>query len=449
MAERLRVRDFGQCAVFNSSASAIADVIPDINSNVSFTIWFKASRSSNTRTIFSNVISSSNRIGLVLLSTGHLSFGFYNGSSYTFKVSSNAPLDNNTWYFASGTYDGATMKLYVNGIEQLGTSQPILQATVKFSFGSDTAGTAPFRGNLDELALYDSILTLSEQLQARNGNFPESVVLLKCEGNLVDENESVALTGTNVTYTTSNITPTRSTATTRSTAPKRVKVRDMGTALRFDGVDDYVEVPDANIPASTFQNGFTLSAWINPKTLGESSAGYIFDKSTDLNQTGGFVYGLDSNNRIRVRVNAGTGRYAATGVINLNKYQHVAATVASNGTVTHYINGVVSGTPAATGALSGITTTNVLRIGNRSTATDRTWDGIIDEPRIWSRALTAQEISDLYFNNIVPRDSLVAEYLFNEASGTTALDTSGNGKNGTITGATYTLDVPLQLRDSI
>ena len=76
-------------------------------------------------------------------------------------------------------------------------------------------------------------------------------------------------------------------------------------------------------------------------------------------------------------------------------------------------------------------------------------DGIIDEPRIWNRALSATEIASMYFNNIVPRDGLVGEWLFNEGSGTTALDTSGNGNNGTITGATYTLDVPLQERDVV
>jgi hypothetical protein len=118
--------------------------------------------------------------------------------------------------------------------------------------------------------------------------------------------------------------------------------------------------------------------------------------------------------------------------------------VTDTSSVTLYINGVFCSTVTNTTVGSTDNTTNIT-FGNRTGSTK--WiDGIIDEPRIWSRALTAQEVSDLYFNDIVPRDSLVAEYLFNEASGTTALDTSGNGNDGTITGATYTTDVPLKVR---
>lgn len=86
-------------------------------------------------------------------------------------------------------------------------------------------------------------------------------------------------------------------------------------------------------------------------------------------------------------------------------------------------------------------------IGGRNN-TQGVWNGIIDEPRIWNRALTATEVANMYYNNIVPRDGLVGEWLFNEGSGTTALDTAGNNP-GTITGATYTDDVPLKIRTTI
>jgi len=232
----------------------------------------------------------------------------------------------------------------------------------------------------------------------------------------------------------------------------RVAIRDMGTALRFDGVDDFVEVPDASIPASVFQNGFTVSAWINFKTLGENSQARIIDKSSGSGQFGlnGLTLSLNNNDSLACVVNNGT--VISTGANSLlglrRKYFLASATVASDGTINVAINGTVLGT-GVSAALSGITTTNALRIGQRSTATDRTFDGIIDEPRIWSRALTAEEIWNLYFNNIVPTSSLVGEYLFNETSGSTVLDTSGNGKDGTITGATYTTDVPLKPRTAV
>ena len=248
-------------------------------------------------------------------------------------------------------------------------------------------------------------------------------------------------------FSLTEVFPTRTPVTTRTTSTNRVAVRDMGTALSFDGVNDYVEIPDANLPASTFQSGFTLAAWINPKTLGGANLGMIMHKATSTTSASGFRYFLEAVGRVGFSVGVGTTRYAAVGRIIFNEDSFVTVTYAADGTVIHYINGVLSAQTSGTSGLpTDITTTLPLRIGNRSNATDRAFDGIIDNPRIWNRALTATEIANLYFNNIVPRNGLVGEWLFNETTGTTALDSSGNGNDGTITGATYTTDTPLRER---
>ena len=247
-------------------------------------------------------------------------------------------------------------------------------------------------------------------------------------------------------FSLTEVLPTR-TLVTRTLATNRVNTRDMGTALSFDGVNDYVEIPDANLPASTFQSGFTLAAWINPKTLGGANLGMIMHKATSTTSASGFRYFLEAVGRVGFSVGVGTTRYAAVGRIIFNEDSFVTVTYAADGTVIHYINGVLSAQTSGTSGLpTDITTTLPLRIGNRSNATDRAFDGIIDNPRIWNRALTATEIANLYFNNIVPRNGLVGEWLFNETTGTTALDSSGNGNDGTITGATYTTDTPLRER---
>jgi len=69
-------------------------------------------------------------------------------------------------------------------------------------------------------------------------------------------------------------------------------------------------------------------------------------------------------------------------------------------------------------------------------ATTRPLSGALDQVRFFDRVLTPEEITELYDRDTVPSD-LVGEWLFDEKSGSTALDTSGNGNDGTITGATY------------
>jgi len=258
-------------------------------------------------------------------------------------------------------------------------------------------------------------------------------------------------------YFNKTIPDTRTTTTSRTLASNRVLTRDMGTALSFDGgVGNFVDIPDAGIPVSSLQNGFTVAAWIKPKTPGSGGTGQIMDKSTGTNGLNGFRFSTnsvsgtaDSTGRVVATGPSGSSRFSADGSIKWNVPSLAVVSVTSAGVITMYVNGVVSGTPGATGALSGMTATTPMRFGNRAGATDRAFNGIMDEPRIWTRALTATEVANMYFNNAIPRNGLVGEWLFNETTGTTALDSSGNGNNGTITGATYTTDTPLRTRNSV
>lgn len=172
-----------------------------------------------------------------------------------------------------------------------------------------------------------------------------------------------------------------------------------GTALDFtSGENDFVTI--AHNANQLFRDGFTTSAWIRTDSLvGGGLARYIIDKSTDVNSTGGFTWSTTESlgsNTINFRINAGTSRSSALNVLSNGTWYHVLTTVSSGGLVTLYVNNAVTGTPGTSGALTGITTTNDFRIGNRSGAVDRDWDGSIDDLRIYPYVLTADEMAFLY-----------------------------------------------------
>lgn len=169
-----------------------------------------------------------------------------------------------------------------------------------------------------------------------------------------------------------------------------------GRAYNFDGAD--TTIPTSLTSNTVFQNGFSLSVWINPRTTGEDViyGGKIIDKSQSTTTTDGFTYSLTSDNRIYVRIDNGTSNITPTNSISLNTWQHVAVTVVSDGTVTHYIDGVVSGTPATSGIPSDIVTSNPLTIGNRSTTTAQTFDGSMFDAHIYNRVLSQTEITLLF-----------------------------------------------------
>lgn len=243
---------------------------------------------------------------------------------------------------------------------------------------------------------------------------------------------------------------TRTTATSRTLATNRVAVRDMGTALSFDGAGDYVRraTPFDHVVQN---NPMAFSFWFFNR---ETDDGTILANRID-DTTGNLHFGWrNSQNRIEGAFFATgsiyTGRFASP-VLAKNTWYHVTivydGTTLNTGTngVDIYINGILQ--PKVSTNYGGAGNVTNFTLGGKADATaTNSFAGILDNFRTWNRALTAAEVSNMYFNNIVPRSGLVAEYLFNETTGTTALDTSGNGNSGTITGATYTLDVPLKLR---
>jgi hypothetical protein len=218
-------------------------------------------------------------------------------------------------------------------------------------------------------------------------------------------------------------------------------------SLDFRNSTDKCEIPNSAIPASAFQSGFVLFGWINPRSVG-GTAGRIFDKSTATNGSGGFFLAITSANLVQVSTAGSAARSSANNSVPFNRNTHFVSEVLTNGRVTHYINGVLSGTPATSGALSGITTTNPLTIGNRSTATDRAFDGRMAQLGILSLAgrgpLTQEEINALYLHNAIPQGAKILhlETTAHSIVGDQWLDKSGNNNHATIEGATFSYDAP-------
>ncbi len=166
----------------------------------------------------------------------------------------------------------------------------------------------------------------------------------------------------------------------------------------FDGDDDYVEVPhNSNQLGTNLSGGFTICALMNPRSGGESDEGRILDKSNGSNSAEGFHFRItnaSSNNRVLFRLNAGTNAISGANAFVNDEWTHVMVTVSSAQIATIYVNGVVSGTPTdLVQTVSSLTTTNAARIGNRSLATDRTFDGGLKDVKMWSKVLDSDEIA--------------------------------------------------------
>ena len=132
-----------------------------------------------------------------------------------------------------------------------------------------------------------------------------------------------------------------------------------------------------------------------------------------------------------------------------NTWYHVAVTydgtLASAGRVHVYVNGVLDKTAGETSA-SIPNYASDLAFGKLVGNPTSYFAGSLGDVRIYNRALSAAEVSDLYTattlppapSPVTPTGNGVAYWKFDEGSGTTAADSSGSGNTGTVNGPSWT-----------
>ena len=169
--------------------------------------------------------------------------------------------------------------------------------------------------------------------------------------------------------------------------PKPVPGR-IGQAFNFDGANTWFETA-SNVDALDGAAPMTVSAWIYPRSFGELSAGRIVDSNNA--GVGGYIFRLNTSNQLSLQIGGGTVN-SNTGAITLNSWQHI--TLVYDAVVARFfVNGVSVGAPALTTTIANSTTN--FSIGARGDGA-ATFDGLIDDVRIYNRALTPAEVLQLY-----------------------------------------------------
>ena len=157
-----------------------------------------------------------------------------------------------------------------------------------------------------------------------------------------------------------------------------------GSALSFDGVNDWVTVADS--ASLDLSSGMTVEAWVRPSKAGGWRTVVVKERP------GGVVYGLygdQAGGRPLGQIDVGGERNAVgSSALPLNAWSHLAATF-DGSVVRLFVNGVQAGSLAFSGSMAA--STGSLRLGGNS-MWGEWFAGLIDEVRVYSRALSASEI---------------------------------------------------------
>ena len=176
-----------------------------------------------------------------------------------------------------------------------------------------------------------------------------------------------------------------------------------GKCLTFDGASGDVQVSDNAAFQNIWAGGGAISFWINPNSDGEGSSGNIINKMT------GWVVAIDSESGGSAKLSfyksfsGNTPQWQTTSTdLTIDEWNHIVITYDADSTANDpiiYVNGE-SVALTESGVPSGTSTTDVgsdLYFGNRA-ADDRTFDGEIDEVRLYTSTITALAASALFLN---------------------------------------------------
>ncbi|MFA5894378.1 MAG: LamG-like jellyroll fold domain-containing protein [Candidatus Shapirobacteria bacterium] len=351
----------------------------------------------------------------------------------------------NSWTHVAVSYDMSNVKLFVNGIQVLNNAVGSTNIHSSNYIGAVSPSSRNFRGQIDEVKIYDYARTAEQVLQDMAGDSQSTphngkpIIWYK-----FDEGASTLVNNSGVSSSTYHAD-----FGTGSSAPTWANGKN-GKGLTFNGTSTYAALNSLFTPN---EQNFTLSSWFNFPSGSTNPEIPIFG-SNQYTSTLGYV---PSSKRFQ-HYKQYTGGVGSTTMSWTTSYQyadsnwHYVAVSVDQGTTaaTLYLDGKKFGS-ISIGGTEGYTHSNgSFRYIGRNYGYYSV--GSIDEMKVYNYALTEDEIKSDYnqaasfvfgssnqtigntitsLDYCVPGDTSscippIYEWNFNEGTGTTAFD-SGTG----------------------
>jgi hypothetical protein len=325
------------------------------------------------------------------------------------RVLGRTRVNDGAWHHVAGVYDGRTVYLYVDGEVDASTpatgSMVTSDAPVHIGDNSDKPERR-WHGAIDDVRVYDRALpadeirTLADPARlaaaergatggaeapvARPAAPPAPPVARVSNRGLVghwtfDEGHGTVAGDSSGKGGSATVHGARWTA------------GRVGGALVFDGVDDYVDLPDGFVD---FTGGLTFALWARPTSVRKWGRFIDLADHPEGERIHFTRRGRSDGAALAVHGRRGLkGIVTADGAIRLNQWQHLAATIDARGNAVIHRNGV----PVKTGTVRMPARVRWVRnyIAKSNAEGDAYYKGAIDDVRVYCRALSTDEIRTL------------------------------------------------------
>jgi len=449
-------------------------VDPTATANMTISLWIKTSNDCSAQECYlvTNDLASSPDFGIVIADTGlgganKVLFGSNNLGS---NVMSSSTVNDNNWHHIVATKNLANGSLWVDGVYQGSFTNAASWTTgMNWEMGAfrQLAGYY-YTGLIDAYGVWDRTLTETEitdlyqssagleypfeaysiTTNLTNGTFFNSedisievntslqsdamfyylnntnyiiedglVAYYNFDGNYLDASSN-SNDGTNsgTVLNQAELTGTITGATFDNTNSPPVGQYSMN----FDGVDDYANIGNDINNKILASNEFTFSIWSNPKSFIGTTNSLFRGGSTGANSI--YLYLKDTNQIIYGLWTDGTGSDETSitlpSGIALNDWA-LYTMVYDGSNLIFYKNGAYENQITKTGNIE--LDTQDFFLASRGGGS-HWFNGSLDDVRIYDRALTTEEIADIYANNSLANDvrqSNANRFNFEEGTGTT------------------------------
>ncbi len=364
-----------------------------------------------------------------------------------YTVASNTSVNDGQWHHTCAVITTSTTVsanntalLYVDGVND--QASPVLDGSRVYTattdslrigsrVGSSGSPVQLFAGSIDEVRIYNTALTAAQikalydagQSDKQNSSVSQPQGTGRLDSGLAGywplDN------GSGTSATDGSVNASNGTLTNGPTWT----IGQIGGAVNFDGTDDYI-VSSSSINFASLS--FTVAGWAKRTSTGTYDI--ILGNGTYSGDSTVLQFGFNNLDKLMCSFFANDLATSLT-YTDSNWHHWVCAYNATTNFRAIYLDGVLVASDTAPIDYLG---SGVIYLGDDSgVGSSGSFSGQLDELRIYNRALSTDEISQLYrLTSPTGVDtSLKGYWSFNgkDMSGTTAYDRSGAGNNGTLT----------------
>jgi hypothetical protein len=309
---------------------------------------------------------------------------------------------SNSWHQITIVYSPPTdNRIYFDGSMMSGNYSNCSSCVISNSNNPLVIGKNLFgggfgwNGQIDDIAIYNRALTPQEIQNIYTGTVPAACLQLPSNlqeglvgywpfcGDANDESGN----GNNGTVNGATLVEDR--------------FGNAGSAYSFDGLDDYIIANASTALDASSYSEITLSAWVNTVEFSPTGSASKIITHTSIDGSNGQQYALSVQHDSALYFLAGTGQFEANGinvssaVLFTNQWQHAIMTYDGE-SVRFYINGNLVFTKQESDNFPTSPTGALVFSSIQSSQYNRLYNGLLDDIAIYNRALTPEEVTQLY-----------------------------------------------------